>query len=360
MWIRQLPEPIKIEITGFLGKLLITSTLKTELGPVLRLLLKGAAQGAEIIEIMKVTDLSESVVREQADWLIRRGMLEEQGGKFILTLNGNDLYERLIVSERLDSGGWNVFFDVDHERIMFENHFESVAKTAKKVTPSLYQKENPYNTLELVEATMPPEEVMDQFKADQLALKLQFQKGISPHVRPFILRAMPTYFEEVGDTSVLVETSSNISIGPYFDFPYLIECIHLKQPSILQQISDYDWEQLKYFREMHPSWLSTDASLLLQKKDMYENFKEISMYMDNLTGSFSTKAPLKCLQDGEDFLEMDRSLELLRQFEKVIFDKGYDMEMFEVQYNSFYAIKKIPVSWLEDYVELEVKHESWS
>ncbi|MGY0205129.1 hypothetical protein ACW7EJ_17040, partial [Acinetobacter soli] len=47
----------------------ITSTLKTELGPVLRLLLKGAAQGVKTGELVEVTELSEGVIREQADWL---------------------------------------------------------------------------------------------------------------------------------------------------------------------------------------------------------------------------------------------------------------------------------------------------
>lgn len=360
MWILQLPEPMKIEIEGFLGKLLLTSTLKTELGPVLRLLLKGAAQGAEINEIVQVTDLSEGVIREQADWLIRRGMLEEVNGNFVLTSNGNELYERLIVSERLDSGGWNVFFDIDHERVMFENQLEILTESEKKVTPSLYQKENPFNTLELIQATAPPEEVMNQFEAEQLILKLQFQKGIMPHVRPFKLRAIPTYFEEVIDTSLLLETSSSILEGPFFDLHYLIESIHLKEPSILREIQGHDWEHLERFRKEHPDWLSEDAYDLLKKRDMYKKFKEVSLYMDKVTGSFSITAPLKSSKKGNDFLGTDRSSELLMQYEKELLDRGYDMEMFEVEYDSFYAVKRIPVSWLEEQDRQEVKHESWS
>ncbi|MGY0205128.1 hypothetical protein ACW7EJ_17035, partial [Acinetobacter soli] len=82
-----------------------TSTLKTELGPVLRLLLKGAAQGVKTGELVEVTELSEGVIREQADWLIRRGMLEEIGDDFTLTLIGERLYERLIVCTALSKNG---------------------------------------------------------------------------------------------------------------------------------------------------------------------------------------------------------------------------------------------------------------
>lgn len=360
MWIRQLPEPMKIEIVGFLGKLLITSTLKTELGPVLRLLLKGAAQGATIEEIMKVTDLSESVIREQADWLIRRGMLEEVEEDFVLTLNGNELYKRLIVSEQLDSGGWDIFFDVDHDRVLFENHLETLVEIEKTVTPSLYQKENPFNTLKLIEATMPPEEVIEQLEAEQLTVKLQFQKGTKPHVRPFILRAIPTYFEEIIDTSLLIETSSNILEGPFFDLHYLIESIHLKEPSLFQQITADEWEQLERFREERPDWLSNEAYSLLKKRDMYKRFKETSLYIDKETGSFSREAPPMSQQNGEKSLGTNRSSALFIHFQKELFEKGYDMEMFEVEYDSYYAVKQIPVSWLEEYMNQEVAHESWS
>lgn len=357
MWIRQLPEPLKIEIEGFLGRMSITSTLKTELGPVLRLLLKGAAQGVKTGELVEVTELSEGVIREQADWLIRRGMLEEIGDDFTLTLIGERLYERLIVSERLDSGGWNIFFDIEHERVMFENQLESSTESRRKITPSLYQRENPFNTFDLIQSTMPPEEVMNQLEAEQLVLKLEFQRDATPKVRPFLLRAVPTYFEEVVDTSLLLETSSTISDGPFFELHYPINSIRLKEPSVLLDIQENDWEHLERFRKERPNWLSEEALLLFEQRDTYEKYRRISMYTDEVTGSFSVHAPPTGLGDGIRVQGTDRSSELLRRFETKLAEEGYDTEMLEVEYDSFHAVKRIPVSWLEEQGEQEVEHE---
>ncbi|MGY0203354.1 hypothetical protein ACW7EJ_07120 [Acinetobacter soli] len=81
------------------------------------------------------------------------------------------------------------------------------------------------------------------------------------------------------------------------------------------------------------------------------------MYTDEVTGAFSVHAPPTSLGDGIRVQGTDRSSELLRRFETKLAEEGYDTEMLEVEYDSFYAVKRIPVSWLEEQGEQGVEHE---
>jgi len=352
MWIKPLSEPFHITVPGFIGKLIVASTLKTELGPVLRLLLKGASQQVATKSIVEVTGLSEGVIREQADWLVRRGMLSETEGNYDLTKGGVDLFERLLTSERLDSGYWSIFYNRWTKRLCFTNGLESASNVTFRLTPSLYQGDNPLNALELVYSTKPPDEVVEQFEAEQLLLKLFFERGTITMGKPYILRAIPTYYNDFFNSIDLIETNTTMDNGPFIEVNYPFRVIQLEEPLMFKNISEQEWEKLEILHEERPDWLSDKAKLLLKKRNHYLKFKDYKLYVDEATGSYSDSAPEES-DEPSDILGMNFSEELLQQFTTLLISKGYDMSLFNYVHRTFSSVKRIPVSWLE-----EVNYES--
>ncbi|WP_114571701.1 hypothetical protein [Exiguobacterium flavidum] len=347
MWILPLKEPVSVSLPGYIGKLTVTSTLKTDLGPVLRLLMKAAAQHAATAEIVEVTALSEGVIHEQADWFVRRGMLGEDAGDYHLTEGGRSLYERLVVSERLDGGGWSVFFNSRTEKLSFRNGLEEAYDGPVRLTRALYQGDNPLDSRSLIESTDPPREIIDQLAAEQLLLKLSFDHGISPVEKPYVLRAAPSYYEDVFEENELLETSATLGEGPTFDLLYPMRRIRLVEPAVLREVSEGEWEQLEAWRVERPDWLSDEAKGLLAKRDAFLAVKDTGIYADEATGSYSSIEP----ERGESDYRLqgeDRSEELLVQLKERLREAAYDPGLLTFAYETFWAVKRLPLSWLEE------------